>query len=96
VKITAKKNKVGSPYRIMEVDLLFDRGFNVQGDLLDSAASCGIVDRSGSWYSFGSERIGQGRDNAVEFIMNNGKVEEAVRLELQKKRDEQLAALAAE
>lgn len=95
VKITAKKNKVGSPYRVMEVDLLFNRGFNVQGDLLDSAASSGIIDKSGAWYSFHDERMGQGRDNAVEALMNNGKWEESIKQELQEKRNKELAATAA-
>lgn len=93
VKITAKKSKISAPYRVMEIDLLFNRGFNVQGDLLDSAVGSGIIDRSGAWYSFHGERIGQGRDNAVEFVMNDGRIEEAVRSELQKKRDEQLEAV---
>lgn len=96
VKISAKKNKVGAPYRVMEVDLMFDRGFNIQGDLLDSAASSGIIERSGAWYSFNGERIGQGRDKAVETVMNDGKIEEAIRQALQKKRDEQLAGQPAE
>ena len=96
VKVLAKKNKVGCPYRKMEVDLLFDRGFNVHGDLLDSASSSGIIEKSGAWYSFQNERMGQGRINAIEALMNNGEWELAIRKALQEQRDKELAAVAAE
>ena len=101
VRIKAVKNKVGIPYRFMEADLLFDEarnryGLDTVGNLLDTATESAIIERSGSWYSFKGERLGQGRDKAIETLMNSSNMEDTIRLALQTKRTEELAALSAE
>src|SRR5713226_2207860 len=70
-KIKVVKNKVAAPFREVEVDILYGQGISREGDLLDLAAVNNIVEKSGSWYSFESERIGQGRDNAKAFLKEN-------------------------
>jgi recombination protein RecA len=65
------KNKVAAPFREAEFDIIYGQGISQEGDLLDLAAANNIVEKSGSWYSFESERIGQGRDNAKLFLKEN-------------------------
>jgi recombination protein RecA len=67
-KVKVVKNKVAAPFREVEVDLLHGYGFSREGDLLDLGAANNVVEKSGSWFSFGGERIGQGRENARQFL----------------------------
>jgi recombination protein RecA len=77
------KNKVAAPFREAEFDIIYGQGISREGDLLDLAAANNIVEKSGSWYSFESERIGQGRDNAKVFLKENpekaGKIDRDLR-----------------
>ena len=73
------KNKVAPPFREAEFDILFDCGISRESDLIDVAAACGIVARSGTWYSFRDLRLGQGRDNARQFLRDNPEVFEELR-----------------
>jgi recombination protein RecA len=77
------KNKVASPFREAEVDILFGEGISREGDLLDLGSEEGIVDKSGSWFSFAGERLGQGRETARTFLKEHpeirGKIDTAVR-----------------
>src|ERR1700716_2858407 len=70
-KVKLVKNKVAAPFREAEFDIIYGQGISREGDLLDLAAANNIVEKSGSWYSFESERIGQGRDNAKVFLKEN-------------------------
>ncbi len=72
VKIKAAKNKVASPFRTAEVDLLFGSGFNGDGSLVDAAVKAGVVEKSGSWFSYKGDRIGQGRSNAIATLRDSG------------------------
>ena len=65
------KNKVAPPFREAEFDIMYGEGISREGDILDLAVEKNIVDKSGSWYSFQGERIGQGRDNAKQFLKDN-------------------------
>jgi recombination protein RecA len=65
------KNKVAPPFREAEFDILYGEGISREGDLLDLASNHNIVEKSGSWYSYKSERIGQGRENARQFLKDN-------------------------
>lgn len=78
------KNKMAPPFRETEFDILFDAGISTEADLLDYAASSGIVERVGAWYSFGGQRIGQGRDNARQFLKDNRDLLTQIRLEVLK------------
>jgi recombination protein RecA len=65
------KNKVAPPFREAEFDILYGRGISFEGDVLDLAASMEIIDKSGSWFSYKGERIGQGREKARDFLLEN-------------------------
>ena len=85
-KIKVVKNKVAAPFREVEVDILYGQGISREGDLLDIAAEQGIVEKSGSWFSFEGERMGQGRDNARLYLKEHpevrDKLDAAARLKL--------------
>ena len=70
-KVKIVKNKVAPPFREAEFDILYGEGISREGDLLDLAVNNNIVEKSGSWFSYKSERIGQGRENARQFLKDN-------------------------
>jgi len=82
-KVKVVKNKLAPPFKSVEFDLMYGEGISRTGDLLDMGAELDIVDKSGSWYSFEGERIGQGRENVKVFLIDNpdifGKIEVKVR-----------------
>ena len=82
-KVKVVKNKVAAPFREAEFDILYGEGISREGDLLDLATTQNIVEKSGSWYSYKGERIGQGRENARAFLKENkdslAKIEAEVR-----------------
>ena len=98
-KIKVVKNKVAAPFREVEVDILYGQGISREGDLLDVAAEQGIVEKSGSWFSFEGERMGQGRDNARAYLMEHAEVRDkldtAARLKLGLPKPERAPAKAA-
>jgi recombination protein RecA len=69
-KIKLVKNKVAPPFREVEVDILFGKGISREGDVLDLGAQHSVIEKSGSWYSFKGERIGQGRENARQTLID--------------------------
>ena len=70
-KVKVVKNKVAAPFREAEFDILYGEGISKEGDLLDLAVNNNILEKSGSWFSYKSERIGQGRENARQFLKDN-------------------------
>ena len=82
-RVKVVKNKVAPPFRQAEFEILFGEGISFEGDLIELGVSSNIVTKTGSWYSFGEERIGQGKDNARMFLKENKdirkKIEESVR-----------------
>jgi recombination protein RecA len=86
VRVKVVKNKVAPPFREAEFDILYGEGISKVGDLLDLAVDRKIVEKSGTWFSFGGERLGQGRENAKQFLKENPAVcktlDERVRKEL--------------
>jgi len=75
-RVKVVKNKVAPPFRQAEFDILYNEGVSFEGDLLDLGTEAGIVEKSGSWFSYGGERIGQGREAARRFIKENADVRE--------------------
>ena len=70
-KVKVVKNKVAPPFREVEFDIMYGEGISKTGELLDLGVKAGVVEKSGSWYSYGDERIGQGRENAKGFLKSN-------------------------
>ena len=71
VRARVVKNKIAPPFRDAEFDIMFDSGISYEGDLLDLAVGCGVVEKSGAWLNYGSMRLGQGRENAKKFMVEN-------------------------
>ena len=73
-KVKVVKNKVAPPFRQVEFDIMYGEGISKTGELIDLGVKAGVVDKSGSWYSYGDERIGQGRENAKQFLRDNPEI----------------------
>jgi recombination protein RecA len=76
------KNKMAPPFTKVEFDLMFNEGISAEGDILDLAVIANMVDKSGAWFSYNSERMGQGRDQAKEFLRQNPKAMSDLRTKL--------------
>lgn len=74
IRVRVVKNKVAPPFKSAEFDIMYGRGISREGSVLDVGTEMGIIDKSGSWYSYKDERIGQGRENAKMFLVQNIKV----------------------
>ena len=74
VRVKVVKNKVAPPFREAEFDIMFGKGISREGDILDLAAKENIVEKSGAWYSYNGNKIGQGRENAKIFLANNPEI----------------------
>ncbi len=70
-RVKVVKNKVAPPFKTAEFDILYGEGTSRQGEILDLGSACNVVEKSGAWYSYGGNRIGQGKDNAREFLREN-------------------------
>ena len=70
-RVKIVKNKVAAPFREAEFDILYGEGISREGDLIDIAVNNNILEKSGSWFSYKGERIGQGRENARQFLKDN-------------------------
>ncbi len=74
VRVRVKKNKVAPPFKVAEFDIIYNEGISREGDILDVGVGMGIVEKRGSWYSYEGERIGQGRENAKEYLRENPEI----------------------
>jgi recombination protein RecA len=83
-KVKIVKNKVAAPFREAEFDIIYGEGISREGDLIDLGVAQNIVEKSGSWYSYKGERIGQGRENARQFLKDNPDIRQAIDTELRK------------
>jgi len=77
-RVKVVKNKIAPPFREAEFDIIYGTGISKEGDILDLAASFDIVEKSGAWYSFKGERMGQGRENAKKFLADNADIRNKV------------------
>ena len=83
-KVKVVKNKVASPFREAEFDIIYGEGVSKEGDLLDQGVAQNIIEKSGSWFSYKSDRIGQGRENARQFLKDNPDIRRTVDTEVRK------------
>jgi recombination protein RecA len=70
-RVKVVKNKLAPPFKEVEFDILYGQGISREGDLVDLASEANIVEKSGAWFSYGGERIGQGRENAKQFLIDH-------------------------
>jgi recombination protein RecA len=80
-RVKVVKNKVAPPFKEVEFDIMYGEGISKTGELVDLGVKVGVVEKSGSWYSYGDERIGQGRENAKQYLKTNT----AIALEIEEK-----------
>ena len=79
VRARVVKNKVAPPFRDAEFDIMFDSGISSEGDLIDLGVACDIVEKSGAWINYGKMRLGQGRENAKKFLIENKETAEEIK-----------------
>ena len=84
-RVKVVKNKVSPPFRVVEFDIMYGEGVSKTGELIDLGTKAGVVEKSGSWFSYKSQRIGQGRENAKQFLRDHpetaGEIEQTIRTE---------------
>jgi recombination protein RecA len=83
-KVKVVKNKVASPFREAEFDIIYGEGISKEGDMLDQGVAQNLVEKSGSWFSYKGDRIGQGRENARQFLKDNPDIRQSLDAELRK------------
>jgi recombination protein RecA len=79
IRVRVVKNKIAPPFKEAEFDMIFGQGINREGELIDLGANLNLVQRSGTWYSYGKERMGQGRENARRFLQENPEISAELR-----------------
>ena len=84
-RIRVVKNKVAPPFKTIEVDLIFGKGVSHEGELLDMAATLEVVQKSGAWFSYNGERLGQGRENVKELLVNNKELANEIEAKVREK-----------
>ncbi len=77
-RIKVVKNKVAPPFREAEFDIMFGKGISREGDILDLAADCNVVNKSGAWYAYKGDKIGQGRENAKQYLKENPEIRDEI------------------
>ena len=82
VRVKVAKNKVAPPFKLAEFDIMYDHGISKEGEIVDLGTSSGVLQKSGTWYSYGDERIGQGREIAKKYLVDNPKIMEKVEKEI--------------
>lgn len=84
VRIKVVKNKVAPPFRKAELDMMFDEGISYCSSILDAALKYNVIEKSGSWFSYDGEKIGQGRENAITFLKSNPEIQKTIEADLRK------------
>lgn len=77
-RVKVVKNKVAPPFKQAEFDIIYGEGISKEGSILDIASEHDIINKSGAWYSYGDNRIGQGRENARKFLIDNPDITEEI------------------
>jgi recombination protein RecA len=77
-RVKVVKNKVASPFRIAEFDIMYNEGISREGGLLDVGIAAGVLSKTGAWFNYGDTRLGQGRENAREFLKQNPEIAQRI------------------
>ena len=77
-RVKVVKNKLSPPFRVVEFDIMYGRGISKLGELIDLGSEAGVIDKSGTWYSFNGERIGQGKENAKKFLFEKKEIASSI------------------
>jgi recombination protein RecA len=85
VRVKIVKNKMAPPFRTAEFDIIFGQGISREGDLVDCGVEFGLIEKSGTWYSYNGERIGQGRENVKKLLKENAELAAGLEREIRKK-----------
>jgi len=96
VRVKVAKNKVAPPFKRAEFDIMFDQGISRSGGILDLATEAGIVTKSGTWFTYGDQRLGQGRENVKNYLEDNPEVMDELEMRIRGSEEEEPAAAAAE
>ena len=94
-RVKVVKNKLAPPFRQVEFDILYGRGVNVEGELIDLGVELGLVRKSGSWFAYGDERIGQGREKAVAYMVDHPELRERLRNEILNRGEQAITVISA-
>jgi len=86
-RVKVVKNKLAPPFKVAEFDIMFNEGISRIGSILDVALNMNIIEKRGSWFSFGSEQLAQGREAVKQFLAENPEIAERVYAEIRKKLD---------
>jgi recombination protein RecA len=84
-KVTVRKNKVAPPFKEVHFDIMYGEGISKEGSLLDIGIQHEVIQKSGAWFAYGDERLGQGRENAKQFLKENDEVRERILADIYKK-----------
>ncbi|MBO7078293.1 MAG: DNA recombination/repair protein RecA, partial [Bacilli bacterium] len=88
-RVKVVKNKVAAPFRTVDIEIIYGKGISREGEILDMAVEYDIINKSGAWFSYNDEKIGQGRENVKAYILSNpdfaAEVEEKIKEQLTKK-----------
>ena len=91
VRVKVSKNKMAPPFRQAEFDILYGQGISKAGDIIDLAVEQKLVEKSGTWYSYGDARLGQGRENAKAFLLDNPKIMDELEKKIREKHGLEIA-----
>lgn len=81
-RVKVVKNKLAPPFKVIEFDIMYGEGISKMGEILDLGVKAGLVEKSGSWFSYNSERVGQGRENAKKFLLENDAMREEIEIKI--------------
>ena len=81
-RVRVVKNKVAPPFKVAEFDIMYGEGISREGNILDVGVTCDIINKAGSWYSYGDDKLGQGRENAKDFLIDNPKIAKEIELKI--------------
>ena len=94
-RVKVVKNKLAPPFRQVEFDIIYGKGINLEGELIDLGVELGMIRKSGSWFSYGEDRIGQGREKAMNYLAEHPEAKERLRTEIMAKGASAVHAVAS-